>query len=100
FECRCVPVGPASRSDVLLSCHGWKSSSGGRKRRMKSNAESVATGYSRRRSQLSGKHGLIEGLAPARPDGGKHERVLLGRPALSTPFVDGPAHCFRNRNPA
>src|SRR5438132_13528882 len=46
------------------------------------------------------KHGLIQRLAPARPDSGKHECVLLGAPALSTPFVDGPAHCFRNRNPA
>src|SRR5437588_9931462 len=46
------------------------------------------------------KHGLIQRLAPAPPDSGKHECVLLGAPALSTPFVDRPAHCFRNRNPA
>jgi len=30
---------------------------------------------------------LISGLRPRAPEGGKHECVLLGRPALSTPFV-------------
>jgi hypothetical protein len=65
---------------------------------MKCNAEPVRDRV--QAQPIIRKHGLIEGLAPARPDGGKHECVLPGRPALSTSFVDGPAHCFRNRDPA
>ena len=53
-----------------------------------------ATGVQAQAQPIIRKHGLIEGLAPARPDGGKHECVFLGRRALSTPFVDGLAHRF------
>src|SRR5258708_36620426 len=70
------------------------------KRGMTSNAESVGDRVQAQPQPIIGKHGLIQRLGPAGPGGGKHEWVLLGRPALSTPLVDDPAHCFRNRNPA
>src|SRR5260370_35540925 len=58
-----------------------------------------ATGYRRSRSQLSGSMGLSSGLRPRAPMAENMSAFSSVVPHLSTPFVDGPGHCFRNCNP-